>query len=150
MENDHFRYFLCMFECGMAVGVWMRVGCPCPPVRNDIVTPRHLFFVCLFVPFFLFLCLFLCGPATLIPVCDDLQPVLIHQPMVTFFRFPSFLSVFLFLFYLSICYYLFLPSYISTFLPFFFHLFFSSSSTFYSSLPLPLPFFPFLFSCVFY
>ena len=19
------------------------VGCPCPPVRNDIVTPRHLF-----------------------------------------------------------------------------------------------------------
>ena len=20
----------------------MRVGCPCPPVRNDIVTPRHL------------------------------------------------------------------------------------------------------------
>ena len=23
--------------------VWMGVGCPCPPVRNDIVTPRHLF-----------------------------------------------------------------------------------------------------------
>ena len=22
--------------------VWMGVGCPCPPVRNDIVTPRHL------------------------------------------------------------------------------------------------------------
>ena len=22
----------------------MGVGCPCPPVRNDIVTPRHLFF----------------------------------------------------------------------------------------------------------
>ena len=21
----------------------MGVGCPCPPVRNDIVTPRHLF-----------------------------------------------------------------------------------------------------------
>ena len=21
----------------------MRVGCPCPPVRNDIVTPSHLF-----------------------------------------------------------------------------------------------------------
>ena len=21
----------------------MRVGCPCPPVRNDIVTKRHLF-----------------------------------------------------------------------------------------------------------
>ena len=21
----------------------MGLGCPCPPVRNDIVTPRHLF-----------------------------------------------------------------------------------------------------------
>ena len=27
-------------------GVWMRVGCPCPPVRNNIVTPRHLFCFC--------------------------------------------------------------------------------------------------------
>ena len=24
--------------------MWMGVGCPCPPVRNDIVTPRHLLF----------------------------------------------------------------------------------------------------------
>ena len=24
-------------------GMWMGVGCPYPPVRNDIVTPRHLF-----------------------------------------------------------------------------------------------------------
>ena len=32
-----------MFECWGWVGVWMGVGCPCPPVRNDIVTPRHLF-----------------------------------------------------------------------------------------------------------
>ena len=23
--------------------VWMGVSCPCPPVRNDIVTLRHLF-----------------------------------------------------------------------------------------------------------
>ena len=23
--------------------MWLGVGCPCPPVRNDIVTPRHLF-----------------------------------------------------------------------------------------------------------
>ena len=30
-----------MFECGG----WMGVGCPCPPVRNNIVTPRHFFFV---------------------------------------------------------------------------------------------------------
>ena len=32
---------MCMFECGMGVRVW--IGCPYPPVRNDIVTPRHLF-----------------------------------------------------------------------------------------------------------
>ena len=25
--------------------MWMGVACPCPPVRNDIVTPRHLFIV---------------------------------------------------------------------------------------------------------
>ena len=24
--------------------MWMGVGCPCPPVHNDIVTPRHLFY----------------------------------------------------------------------------------------------------------
>ena len=24
--------------------VWIGVGCPCPPVRYEIVTPRHLFF----------------------------------------------------------------------------------------------------------
>ena len=23
--------------------MWMGVDCPCPPVRNNIVTPRHLF-----------------------------------------------------------------------------------------------------------
>ena len=23
--------------------MWMGVGCPCPPVCNDNVTPRHLF-----------------------------------------------------------------------------------------------------------
>ena len=27
----------------MGCWVWMGGGCPCPPVRNDIVTPRHLF-----------------------------------------------------------------------------------------------------------
>ena len=26
------------------VGVRLGVGCPCPPIRNDIVTPRLLFF----------------------------------------------------------------------------------------------------------
>ena len=41
-KNNRFRYFLRMFECGMGVGVWMGVGCPCPPVRNDILTPLHL------------------------------------------------------------------------------------------------------------
>ena len=34
----------CMFVFGVGFGVWMGVGCPCPPVRNYIVTPRHLFF----------------------------------------------------------------------------------------------------------
>ena len=47
-ENEHFRSFLCMCGCGkggwVGRGVWMGVGRPCPPVRNDIVTPRHLFF----------------------------------------------------------------------------------------------------------
>ena len=33
-----------MIECWGWVRVWMGVRCPCPPVRNDIVTPRHLFF----------------------------------------------------------------------------------------------------------
>ena len=23
--------------------MWMGIECPCPPVRNDIVSPRHLF-----------------------------------------------------------------------------------------------------------
>ena len=27
------------------VGVRLGVGCPCQPVRNDIVTPRYLFFI---------------------------------------------------------------------------------------------------------
>ena len=30
-----------MLVCWVEVGVWMGVGCPCPPVRNDIVTPRQ-------------------------------------------------------------------------------------------------------------
>ena len=31
-----------MFVYGMRFELWMRVGCPCPPIRNDIVNPRHL------------------------------------------------------------------------------------------------------------
>ena len=42
-KNERFGCFLCMFVCGVGVRVWIWVGCPCPPVRNDIVTPRHLF-----------------------------------------------------------------------------------------------------------
>ena len=41
---------VCVWVCecvagvvGGGVGVRLGVGCPCPPVRNDIVTPRHLF-----------------------------------------------------------------------------------------------------------
>ena len=44
-KNERFGYFLCMFVYGVGFGVWIGVGCPCPPVRNDIVTPRHLFHV---------------------------------------------------------------------------------------------------------
>ena len=39
-ENERFGRFLCM---GVGHGVRMGVGRPCPPVRNDIVTPYHLF-----------------------------------------------------------------------------------------------------------
>ena len=39
---------VCVLEgswgCGWAVGVRLGVGCRCPPVRNDIVTPRLLLF----------------------------------------------------------------------------------------------------------
>ena len=31
-----------VYESG-GLGVWMGVGCPCSPIRNNIVTPRHLF-----------------------------------------------------------------------------------------------------------
>ena len=34
-----------MFVCVLGVGVWMGVGRPCPHVRNDIVTQRHLLFL---------------------------------------------------------------------------------------------------------
>ena len=26
---------------GVEVGMWMEVGCPCPPVRNNTLTPPH-------------------------------------------------------------------------------------------------------------
>ena len=34
--------FIHLCKCG-GHGVWMGVGCPCPPIRNNVVTPRHLF-----------------------------------------------------------------------------------------------------------
>ena len=39
------RAYMCLSWKGGWVGhwVWMGVGCPCPPVRNNIVTPWHLF-----------------------------------------------------------------------------------------------------------
>jgi len=48
LKNKRFTYFLCVFVCVLGVGVWMGVGRPCPPVRSDIVTPRHLFLTVLF------------------------------------------------------------------------------------------------------
>ena len=37
-KNECFRYFC---EC-LCVEVWMGIGSPFPPVRNDIMTLRHL------------------------------------------------------------------------------------------------------------
>ena len=58
-KNERFGYFLCKFVCGGGVGwgvdgvgVRMGVECPCPPVRNDIVTPRHLFLHFLYLTFY--------------------------------------------------------------------------------------------------
>ena len=49
---DHVRSLddlLCMCLCWkggwVERWVWKGVGCPCPPVRNDIVPPCHLFFL---------------------------------------------------------------------------------------------------------
>ena len=42
-KNERFGYFLCMFVYGVGFWVWMGAGCPCPSVRNDIVTSLHLF-----------------------------------------------------------------------------------------------------------
>ena len=38
-EKERFRYFLRKFECWGAMGF----RCPCPTVRNDIVTPRLVY-----------------------------------------------------------------------------------------------------------
>ena len=38
-----FENFVRMFECEWKIGVWMGVGCPCPPVHNNLVTLRHLY-----------------------------------------------------------------------------------------------------------
>ena len=42
-----FGYFLLMIGC-WGIGVWLEVGRPCPPIRNDIVTPHHLFMIFIF------------------------------------------------------------------------------------------------------
>ena len=48
-ENKRFRSFSCMCGCGkggwVGHGVWLGVGRHCPPICNDIVTPRHLFLI---------------------------------------------------------------------------------------------------------
>ena len=36
------RLWVCWREVGGVVGKRLGVGCPCTPVRNDIVTPHHL------------------------------------------------------------------------------------------------------------
>ena len=44
-KDKRFRKFLFVFVRGVehGIGVWMGIGRPCSPVRNDTVTPRHLF-----------------------------------------------------------------------------------------------------------
>ena len=45
MKKHTVLYCLCVCRrrVGGVVGLRLGVGCPCQPVRNDIVTPRHLF-----------------------------------------------------------------------------------------------------------
>ena len=40
-KNDCFGFFF-MFVYSVGFAVWIVVENPCPPVRNNIVTPRHL------------------------------------------------------------------------------------------------------------
>ena len=40
---DHLMLLRLFVHVSGGLGVWMGVGCPCPPVRNNIVTLHHLF-----------------------------------------------------------------------------------------------------------
>ena len=62
VEKRAFWSFLCMFLCWKGKVV-EGVGCPFPPVRYDMVTPRHLFFTD--HPFFFPVCL----PASVCVFC---------------------------------------------------------------------------------
>ena len=44
--------YLCWKGGWVGCWLWMGVGCPCPPVRNDIVTTCHLFFLKVLSRFF--------------------------------------------------------------------------------------------------
>ena len=56
-KNNCFRNYFCMFESGgVVVEVWIGVGCPCPPVRDDFVTPRRLFSLIPLSTVFLIVC----------------------------------------------------------------------------------------------
>ena len=48
-QKEGKRAFQMVFVYGS--GGWVGVGRPCSPVRNDIVTPRHLFQKAIFVLF---------------------------------------------------------------------------------------------------
>ena len=45
--NAFFRYVCWWWGYGVRLGV----GCPCPPVHNNIVTPRHLFLFFLMIAY---------------------------------------------------------------------------------------------------
>ena len=46
--RDFVRPSVCL--CWKGGWVWLGVCCPCPPVRNDILTPRHLVIRVVFAP----------------------------------------------------------------------------------------------------
>ena len=95
----------------------MGVGCPCPPVRNDILIPHHFFFVSFFSFF---------------PFFPNLSPfffVLFFIPFPYFFIYPSLFSFFFFFFFL------FPLLLLSLFFFFLLFLFFSFPSSFFSFLP---------------
>ena len=102
-----------MCLCWKGGWVGMGVGSPCPPIRNDIVTPRHLFTlvgrlwhypisISPFCPFFPLSPSFSCHSVTLFVRLMSFSHVT-RFPIWPCVSFPRFVSLF---FPLSLCFYL--------------------------------------------